>query len=142
MKTVFYYHGCGRGVVYVKETLKASRGFDFLSFVVARMDGGYGKTCFVALAASWMQVGCKNGLYCTLHEWSFLSSVPSYFSVTSGIVQSDITVALYNTTLQPSDPPCSRRQASPFPPVRQALSHTFPPARHSRPPHHQKYPCT
>ena len=45
--------------MYVKETLKASRGFDFLSFVVARMDGGYGKTCFVALAASWMQVGCK-----------------------------------------------------------------------------------
>ena len=76
---MFYYHGCEseglggweRGVVYVKEKFKASRGFDFLSFVVAWMDGGYWKPTLLL----WLQVGFKIGVYCTLYEWNFLSSV-------------------------------------------------------------------
>jgi len=43
------------GVVYAKEKFKASHGFDFLSFVVAWMDGDYGGTCFLTLAASSVQ---------------------------------------------------------------------------------------
>lgn len=41
--------------MYVKEKFKASQSFDFLSFVVTWMDGDYGGTCFLALAASLVQ---------------------------------------------------------------------------------------